>query len=352
MRSPAPTPVARLRRPRLLISGCGDVGLRLLGQLASRLAAGQLSVVAVARDPGRRAAARAFGARALATDLDHRTATARLGGLAGWTIHLAPPPASGRDDPRLGHLITALGRAQARARSGARSGARTSASPGLPAPPQPAGSAPPRWALISTSGVYGDRGGAWTDETCPAAPATDRARRRLAAEQRLRAATRRQLLHGTLLRAPGIYARERLPVERLRRGEPVPVPHEDGYTNHIHADDLARTAWFALLRGRPGRVINASDDTTLKMGDWFDRIADACGLAPPPRLAQAELASRVSPAMLSFMAESRRLSNRRLKRELRVRLRWPDAAAALSAFDLLQSPALSEDSTSQDRTPV
>ncbi|HSQ73193.1 MAG TPA: SDR family NAD(P)-dependent oxidoreductase, partial [Rubrivivax sp.] len=76
--------------------------------------------------------------------------------------------------------------------------------------------------------------------------------------------------------------------------------------------------------------VNAVDDSSLKMGDWFDRVADTFGLPRPPRLPRAELAERVSPVMLSFMSESRRLSNRRLKRELRARLRWPTVDATLA----------------------
>jgi nucleoside-diphosphate-sugar epimerase len=186
--------------------------------------------------------------------------------------------------------------------------------------------------LISTTGVYGDRKGAWTDECCPPAPTTARARRRVAAETRFRAANRRGLLRGAILRAPGLYAQDRLPTERLRRGLPALLPSEDGWTNHIHADDLAAIAWLALFRGRPGRAINAVDDSALKMGDWFDRVADACDLPRAPRLPRAELADAVSPMMLSFMSESRRLSNRRLKRELRARLRWPNVDKALETL--------------------
>jgi nucleoside-diphosphate-sugar epimerase len=108
------------------------------------------------------------------------------------------------------------------------------------------------------------------------------------------------------------------------------------YTSHIHADDLAQIVALALFRARPGRVYHAVDDTRMKMGDYFDAVADAFGLARPPRMARAALRAAVSPMLLSFMAESRRLDNTRLKQELRVRLRWPDVAAALAAMRLGQ----------------
>lgn len=297
----------RLRRPRLLVLGCGDVGLRLLRQLAPRLGPA-LGAIAVTHRPEQQAAARTLGARAIAADLDDRRSLRRLAAFTGWMIDLAPPPASGRDDPRSARLIAASTPALRR-RSGM----------------------PARWAYVSTTGVYGDCGGALFDETRPVAPASARAIRRVAAEKRMRALGASGLVRVAILRAPGIYAQDRLPTERLRRGTPALAEADDVYTNHVHADDLARAAWLALFRGRPGRVYHAVDDTDLKMGAYFDKVADALGLARPPRLPREQIARQVSPAMMSFMSESRRLANRRLKRELRCRLRWPTVDATLAA---------------------
>lgn len=298
----------RFRRPRLLVVGCGDVGMRLLRQLAPRLR-DTLGAVAVTRRPEQQAAARALGARALGADLDDRRSLRRLAAFCGWTIDLAPPPAEGADDPRTARLIAACSAALRRRRSR-----------GTVA----------RWAYISTTGVYGDTGGAAFDETRPVAPASARAIRRVAAERRMRALAARGTARVPILRAPGIYAQDRLPIERLRRGTPALADAEDVFTNHIHAEDLARAAWLALFRGRPGRVYHAVDDTDLKMGAYFDKVADALGLPRPPRFSRDEVARRVSPAMLSFMSESRRLANRRLALELRFRLRWPTVDATLA----------------------
>ncbi|HMM52535.1 MAG TPA: NAD-dependent epimerase/dehydratase family protein [Burkholderiaceae bacterium] len=299
----------RFRRPRLLVLGCGDVGLRLLRQLAPRLRA-PLGAVAVTRRPEQQAAARALGARAIAADLDDRRSLRRLAAFTGWMIDLAPPPASGRDDPRSARLIAASTPALRRRRRS-----------GMPA----------RWAYVSTTGVYGDCGGALFDETRPVAPASARAIRRVAAEKRMRALGASGLVRVPILRAPGIYAQDRLPTERLRRGTPALAEADDVYTNHVHAEDLARAAWLALFRGRPGRVYHAVDDSDLKMGAYFDKVADALGLPRPPRLPREEVARQVSPAMMSFMSESRRLANRRLKHELRCQLRWPTVDATLAA---------------------
>ena len=138
----------------------------------------------------------------------------------------------------------------------------------------------------------------------------------------------------TVLRIPGIYAADRPgghPRERLARGTPVLRGEDDAYTNHIHADDLARACVAALLRGLPQRVLHVCDDTELKMGDYFDLAADLCGLPRPPRDHAGRGGSELSPMLLSFMSESRRLDNRRMKRELRLALRYPTVREGLVA---------------------
>jgi nucleoside-diphosphate-sugar epimerase len=191
-----------------------------------------------------------------------------------------------------------------------------------------------RIVYASTTGVYGDCGGERFDETRAVNPATDRARRRVDAESRLRWYGRCHGARVSILRIPGIYASDREgghPRERLARRTAVLRSEDDVYTNHIHADDLARACVAALHRGRPQRAVHASDDTELAMGDYFDLAADLCGLPRPPRISRAEAAGAMSAATLSFMGESRRLVNTRLKRELRVRLRYPRVHDGLGA---------------------
>ncbi|MDP1957160.1 MAG: NAD-dependent epimerase/dehydratase family protein, partial [Rhodocyclaceae bacterium] len=226
----------------------------------------------------------------------------RLAGLAHAVLHSAPPPGTGDGDPRTQNLLAALTRSR---------------------------SLPRRIIYISTSGVYGDCGGAHVPETRPLAAQTARARRRVAAEGRLRGFGRRSGTRVSLLRAPGIYAADRLPLERLRRGDPVLVAAEDSYTNHIHAEDLARACVIALERGQACRAYNICDDSNLLMGDWFDKLADAFALPLPPRATREEIRLRLSPLLLSFIGESRRLTNTRMKRELKLRLRYPTVDAAL-----------------------
>lgn len=290
---------ARFRRERVLIVGCGDVGTR-----AARLLGPRTRVLALVRDRQQAAALRTSGVVPLAGDLDAPATLGRLAGLATRVLHLAPPPGTGADDPRTAALARALARR------------------GVPQ------------ALVygSTSGVYGDCGGALLAESRALNPQTDRARRRVAAETAARAFGRAASVRTSILRIPGIYAPDReggTPRERLLRRTPVLVEGEDVYTNHIHADDLARACVLALWRGRPQRAVHASDDSALKMGDYFDLAADLYGLPRPPRVTLAQAREQLSPALLSFMAESRRLDNRRLKTELRLRLRYPTPATGL-----------------------
>lgn len=283
----------RPRRPTVLIVGCGDVGLRAL-----RLLRGRCRVLALTSSPARVAALRAAGAVPLVGNLDEPRSLGRLAGLADAVLHLAPPPLQGDTDPRTAHLLAALAR-----------GGRT------------------RCIVYgSTSGVYGDAQGARFDETRRVAPGTDRARRRVDAEQRLRRHGRRHGVRVALLRIPGIYARDREgghPRERLARGTPVLHADDDVFTNHIHADDLAQACVLALWRALPQRAVHVSDDTELRMGDYLDLAADLCGLPRPPRVRRSEAAGLLSPMVLSFMGESRRLDNHRMKTELGLRLRHP-----------------------------
>jgi nucleoside-diphosphate-sugar epimerase len=290
----------RLGRPRLLIVGCGDVGLRIVSRVRERF-----RVIALTSTPSRVPELRRAGAVPMVGNLDARRSIARLAAVAPRVIHLAPPPGAGTTDLRTRRLLATL---------------------------HPAGC---RLVYVSTTGVYGDRGGGWIDESAPPHPANARAVRRVAAERSLRVWQRGARGDGrrmSVLRAPGIYARDRLPLERLRAGTPALAPDDDVFTNHIHADDLARLCLAALWRGRAARVYNAVDDTEMRMGEYFDAVAEAFALPRPPRLPRAQLQATVSPAMYSFMTESRRLRNARVKRELRLKLLYPEVRDALRRF--------------------
>jgi nucleoside-diphosphate-sugar epimerase len=299
---------ARFRRERVLIIGCGDVGLRVAAALAGAAGRRGPRVLALTRGADRVQALRARGITPLCGDLDAPASLGRLAGLATRVVHLAPPPgdAPGQaQDPRTLALLRALRRR------------------GLPA------------SLVygSTSGVYGDCGGAWVDESRAVAPATARALRRVNAERAVRFAGRWGM-RVSIVRIPGIYAPDReggTPRARLLRGTPVLQAGEDVFTNHIHADDLARACLRALWRGRHQRIYHASDDTQLRMGDYFDLAADLYGLPRPARISREQAARELPASLLSFMGESRRLRNDRLKNELGLKLRYPSVAQGLRA---------------------
>ncbi|AXS81378.1 SDR family oxidoreductase [Dechloromonas sp. HYN0024] len=279
---------------KILIVGSGDVARRILSRLALRPS--RARVFALLRDPARAAAWRDAGATPVLADLDDRASLQRLAGLADDVLHLAPPPGEGRFDTRTRNLLAALSKGK---------------------------SLPRRLIYVSTTGVYGDCGGAQIDETRHLNPESSRAGRRVDAESCLRAWGLRTGVRVSILRAPGIYAADRLPVDRLSRGMPALREADDAYTNHIHADDLAAACIAALRHGGTNRVYNVVDDSDLKMADYFDRVADAFALPQAPRISREEAEQRLSPVQMSFMRESRRIGNGRLKNELKLRLAYP-----------------------------
>jgi nucleoside-diphosphate-sugar epimerase len=269
---------------RVLIIGFGDVAQRLLRSAHAWPQARRIRWFAVTRRAETAAHARSLGAMPILGDLDDLRSLNRLAGLAPYVIYFAPPPSMGETDPRLARALAALhGRAR-------------------------------RFVYVSTTGVYGDCRGALIDETQPVNPQSARAKRRVHAEAQLR---RRYEMGVLRLRAPGIYAADRLPVERIQRRTPALIESEDSYSNHIHADDLARACWLALFRGGSQRVINAVDGEEIKMGQWFDLVADEHGLPRVPRLPTPQIQASVSPELWSFMRESRRMDGARMRRELR-----------------------------------
>ncbi len=280
------------------IVGCGDIGRRL----AEAYQVDEVPVRGWVRSETRRQQLAGAGIDALACDLDESIVSPPV--LADESLfYFAPPPAKGVEDTRVARLIDAF------------------AETGQPG----------KVVYLSTTGVYGDCQGAWVDETRAPAPSVDRARRRLDAEQRWRAwseATGRPLV---ILRVAGIYGPGKLPVERLRKGLPMVSEAEAPITNHIHALDLVRVARAAMERGVSGEVYNVCDGHPESMTRYFNRVADFLGMPRPPLIGLAEAQSQLSPGMLSYLGESRRLSNRKMLEELGVTLVYPELAQGLPA---------------------
>ncbi len=286
-----------MARKRLLVVGCGNVARRALPQWLERY-----DVAALVRTPDPALAAR--GVRLFPGDLDQPETLGPLAGAAELIVHAAPPPETGPQDVRTRNLLAALDQSQNLSQKG---GAML----------------PQRVVYISTSGVYGDCGGDYVEESRPVHAQTDRARRRIDAEAVLSRWCGDRGIALVILRVPGIYAADRLPLAQLERGTPVLAAEDDVYTNHIHADDLAAILTVTVELSHAEGVYNASDDSEMKMGEYFDLVAARTGLPRPPRVRRAEADGRISPVLLSYMSESRRLVNRRMKAKLGIRLRHP-----------------------------
>ncbi len=283
---------------RCLIAGCGYVGRRLAARLQP-----PWRVVALARSTANLASLRAAGIDTIVADLDAsplpQEIRARAEGAA--IAYLAPPPESGTTDPRIANLLDALGDGR-----------------------------PDVFLYMSTTGVYGDTAGAVVDESSPVLPTNDRSRRRVAAEQRVRAWCEARNVRWVVLRVPGIYGPQRLPLERLQRGEPALRPEDAGPANRIHVDDLVTACVAALERPVHG-VFNVGDGDHSSTTAYLQATAQLAGLPPPDLVSLADARGRISPGMLAYLVETRRVSTRRMREELGVTPRYPDVASGIAA---------------------
>ena len=279
-----------------LIVGCGYIGRRL------GLALSAQPLMALVRSASSAQELAALGISGTPCDLDRPVEMPlSTAGVDAW--YLVPPPRSGEKDPRLGHFLQAL---------------------------EDSGR-PRRIVLISTTGVYGDCRGEWVDETRPPAPVVDRAHRRLDAEQQLQQWGRRTGGEWVILRVAGIYGPGKLPLKRLRQGKPMVAEKKAPWTNRIHAHDLVQVCLAAMKRGRCGGIYNVTDGQPGNMVQYFKRVAEMAKLPPPPVIDPAQAGRSLSAGMRSYLAESRRIDNRRMLRELGVCLRYPDLESGLQA---------------------
>jgi len=288
--------------PSIFIVGCGDIGSLLAANWRDRGA----NVTALVRSEASRRRLQGLGLNTVDGDLDSPETLGNLPLSDTVLYYLAPPPRQGEGDSRMHHFVASLAK----------------------------GPLPQRIVYISTSGVYGDTAGAWVDERSLAQPQTARARRRLDAENTLRAFGREYSVTVIVLRVGGIYGPGRLPRERLEKALPVLNESECGYTNRIHADDLVTILLLAAERGQADNIYNVSDGHPGNMTQYFNVVADALGLPHPPSLPMAEARTKLSPAMLSYLTESRRMDNHKLLREFGLQLQYPDLSVGLAALKL------------------
>ena len=282
-----------------IIIGCGYVGERVARAEMERGA----QVLAVTRNPERVAALQHRGIAALAGDLDRADTLANLPSNGALIYYFAPPPSAGRTDPRMAAFLDLLRQT------------------GTPA----------AVVLISTTGIYGDCGGAWVTEARPPAPVADRALRRWDAEQRLTTWAGEQGMRVVILRVPGTYGPGRLPRARLQRGDPVLIESASPWSNRVHVDDLVHACLAAGARSEACGVFNISDGHPTTMTDYFNRAADALGLPRPPQIDPQSAKIALSAGMLSYLAESKRIDNRRMREQLGVAPRYQNLVEGLTA---------------------
>ena len=287
-----------MSRRHVLIAGCGYVGQRLALQLQSRY-----DVTGLVRSAERVAELQSLGVRALAIDLDRvRPGTTIPESLdLEAIVYLTPPPVLGESDLRLDRFL------------------------------QLASVPPHTFVYMSTTGVYGDTAGAIVDESSVVQPRTDRARRRISAEEMTRVWCTERRVRRVVLRVPGIYGPDRLPLERLRHFEPVVREREAGINNRIQVDDLVEACTCAITNSEARGVYNVTDGRPLSSTTFINMVAKAAGLPPPPQVSMEEAQLTFSPERLSFLNESRRVSNERMLKHLGVVLKYADVEAGIRA---------------------
>lgn len=284
---------------KIFIIGCGDIGRRTAALWQARDAV----IMALARSDASARHLRQLAITPIAGDLDQAASLQHLPLSSTLLYYFAPPPADDDTDPRMRALVAAMTRA----------------------------TRPDKIVYISTTGVYGDNHGAWVTEDTPLQPQAARSKRRVDAETVLRALGEAQSVPVVILRVPGIYGAGRLPIEAIKTRRPVLDESESGYTNRIHAEDLARICVVAAERGRPDTIYNVSDGQPSSMTGYFNQLADALGEPRPPVVSRAEAQRVLSPGMLSYLNESRRVDNRRMREELGVELLYPTLDSGLRA---------------------
>lgn len=183
---------------------------------------------------------------------------------------------------------------------------------------------PMKVVLISTTGVYGDYKGEWVDEQSEASPQTDRGKRRLSSEQQWLEWGSRNFVSVSVLRAPGIYAYSRIPRQRIAKKIPVVSAEECGFTNRVHADDLARACIQTMDKAVHTDIYNVTDGRPGKISEYLQAAAKVLEMPPLPEISMQQAQQELSEGMLSYLSESRKISNRKLIDELGFELLYPN----------------------------
>ncbi len=304
-----PWKTSRIGGTQLLIVGCGDVGLRLLKQIQSKkINNTHFNVVALGRTPILINQTVNTTIRFASVDLDDKTAhlntLRRYATISPWVIYLAPPNGEGLDDSRMQRFLACAASPTTRIK---------------------------KLIYVSTTGVYGVAHGVWVNETSLLKAQEPRAIRRIAAERRLKNSA---ISHISILRAPGIYADDRLPIQRLKNRLPTFIDADDVPTNHIHADDLARICWLAVFKSRNRRTYNAADGVPMMHSQYLKAVAQRFDLPEPVQLPREAVQAALSPIAWSMLSSARRIDSSRLRNEWRIQLQYPNMLDFLSKINI------------------
>lgn len=285
---------------QVLILGCGDIGQRVAARWLQR----ELQVTGGVRTHNSAQHLQTLGILPVICDLAQTDCC--LPAITADTLiyYFVPPNKTGQSDMHCRQFLSCLEQQSA---------------------------IPARIVAISTTGVYGDRAGEWvTEETAPN-PQVDRGRRRYDMECQLRQWCEQHGSDLIILRVGGIYGPGRLPLERIRKRIPILRQELAPKTNRIHADDLADICIAAAQVDHHYRVYNVSDGTDSNMSEYFLALAEYFELPAPPQVDWEEAERVMSAGMLSYLRESRRISNKRMLDELSVTLRYPDLKTGLAS---------------------
>lgn len=289
----------------ILIAGCGGIGKKLVPYLQNSTQA-QAELHTLARNLDLTGWAKQYGCQHHVMDLDAAIQPAHIP-YCDTVIYLAPPAANGdlSTDNRIANFLQAL-----------------------------ASRPPANLIYISTSGVYGDCRGAWVDEKASVRATIPRSLRRISAEQQCKAFAATNSVRLVILRVPSIYGAGRLPQKRLAQGTPIVRKEDAPWSNRIYDEDLVRICALAINNATLEGVYNVADDQPSTMFDYFTAVATHLGLPQPPAISLVEAEQQLSAGMLSYMRESRRIDNSRMKREFGITLLAPTLAQGLALISV------------------
>jgi len=283
----------------LYIIGCGDIGIRVAKLAAAR----QIKVYALSRGNKIAPDSEMSGIELAHCDLDSLEPISALNLKGAVVLYAAPPPGGGVIDTRIRNFLAGL-------------------RPGYE---------PAKLLYISTTSVYGDCGNETVTEERSVSPANHTAKRRCDAERRFKRWGAEHGIPFVTLRVAGIYGPGRIPMQRILSQEPLLNENEVGYTNRIHADDLAEVCLRALEKGEDGDIFNVCDGEVSKMTDYFNTITDLMELPRLPQVSLDEARQVMSPLMFSYMTDSRKISNRKMLEKLEIKLKYPTMLEGLKA---------------------